>query len=131
MRGLSGLLVMLCCSDAVSLLLPRPVLRAHAARRSCAIRAGFEVEALTSKDVEDMNVLNWPGLEKRSEDFEKVAFPDEMVYVYCREGSATLSADGEESVTVAAGLCAVRCTGAPAGLTLMRSSSPSSQASSS
>ena len=93
------------------MLLPRPVLRTHTARRSRAISAGFEVEDLTSKDVEDMNVLNWPGLEKRSENFEKVAFPDEMVYVYCREGSATLSADGEESVPIAAGacICSVRC----------------------
>jgi len=67
------------------------------------VRAGFEVEDLSTKDVEEMNVLNWPGLEKRSEDFEKVAFPDELVYVYCREGGATISADGEETVTVAAG----------------------------
>ena len=50
-----------------------------------------------------MNVLNWPTLEKRTEEFEKVAFPDEMVYVYCREGSASLSAEGEEDTTITAG----------------------------
>ena len=97
------LLVLLSCSGAASLLLPRPVLRTQIAHRSRAVRAGFEVEDLSAKDVEEMNVLNWPGLEKRSEDFEKVAFPDELVYVYCREGGATLSADGEETVTIAAG----------------------------
>ena len=97
------ILALLCCSGAAGLLLPRPVLRTQIARRSRAVRAGFEVEDLSAKDVEEMNVLNWPGLEKRSEDFEKVAFPDELVYVYCREGGATISADGEETVTVAAG----------------------------
>ena len=97
------LVVLICCSGVASLLLPRPVLRTQIAHRSRAVRAGFEVEDLSAKDVEEMNVLNWPGLEKRSEDFEKVAFPDELVYVYCREGGATLSADGEETVTIAAG----------------------------
>ena len=67
------------------------------------MRCGFEVETLKGKDVEDMNILNWPTLEKRLEDFEKSAELDEMMYVYCREGSASLSAEGEEDTTISAG----------------------------
>ena len=96
---------LLCLSEAASaLLLSRPTLR-HAARcsRAVDVRCGFEVETLKGKDVEDMNILNWPTLEKRLEDFEKSAELDEMMYVYCREGSASLSAEGEEDTTISAG----------------------------
>ena len=49
-----------------------------------------------------MGVFSWPGLEKRQEDFSKAASSDEMMMVYVKEGTATLS-DADDTKTVKSG----------------------------
>jgi len=77
---------------------PTPALRA----RSSSPRCGFEVETLSSNDVLEMNVMNWPGLEKRTSDFEQSATEDEVKMVYVKDGEAVVS-DAEETTTVGPG----------------------------
>jgi len=66
------------------------------------LHMGFEVEDVTQKAVEELGVLSWPGLDKKVEEFSQAAGADELLMVYVREGSATIS-DDEESKAVAAG----------------------------
>ena len=47
-------------------------------------------------------MLNWPGLEKRKEDFEQAASTDEIKMVYVKDGQAVVK-DGEEEAEVGAG----------------------------
>ena len=81
---------------------PQLVRTLPAAARASTPRAGFEVETLDDEAVKDMNIFNWPGLEKRTNDFEQDAAADEMKMVYIKDGSATIS-DGEETQEANAG----------------------------
>ena len=63
---------------------------------------GFEVEDVEQKALDEMGVFGWPGLEKRAEAFSQSAADDELLMVYVKEGSATLT-DSEESKPVKAG----------------------------
>ena len=63
---------------------------------------GFEIEDVEQKALEEMGVFGWPGLEKRAEDFSQSAADDELLMVYVKDGSATLT-DSEESLPVKAG----------------------------
>jgi len=78
----------------------RPVMRQS---RLPPITLGFEVDTLKNDDIEQMGILNWPSLEKRTEEFEQSASDDEVMMIYCREGSAKLSMEGEADQTVTAG----------------------------
>ena len=71
---------------------PRPLIRPS---RSPLITCGFEIDTLKYDDIEKMGIMNWPSLEKRTEEFEQTASDDEVMMIFCREGSATLSMDGE------------------------------------
>ena len=99
-------LLLLGCDGALGLQ-PRPPLRAGAsrpaARRTRPLVCGFEVEDVTGKVIEDLGVLNWPDLHKRTEPFEQSASSEEIKMVYCQTGSALLTAEGEEDATVSAG----------------------------
>ena len=70
--------------------------------RATAPRCGFEVETLTSNDVLEMNIMNWPGLEKRTSEFSQSATDDEIKMVYVKDGEAVVS-DAEETQSVSAG----------------------------
>merc|ERR1712196_534106 len=53
-----------------------------------------------------MGVMNWPGLEKRTEVFEQASAADEIKMIYVKEGSATItesSEGGTETAEVTAG----------------------------
>mmetsp|Transcript_20994 Transcript_20994/g.40859 ORF Transcript_20994/g.40859 Transcript_20994/m.40859 type:complete len:127 (-) Transcript_20994:373-753(-) len=52
--------------------------------------------------MEELNVFNWPGLEKRVEDFEQAAGEGELKMVYVKEGSGVVR-EGEQSAMVRAG----------------------------
>ena len=67
-----------------------------------AVSMGFEIEDVEQKALEEMGVFGWPGLEKRAEDFSQSAADDELLMVYVKDGSATLT-DSEESLPVKAG----------------------------
>ena len=62
----------------------------------------LRVEDVDERAVGEMGVFSWPGLEKRAEDFSKSATSEEMMMVYVKEGTATIS-DAEESKTVKGG----------------------------
>jgi len=80
-----------------------PRLSAPTARQARAsIRCGFEVEELSQSDVMEMNVMNWPGLEKRTSAFSQSASDEEVKMVYVKDGEATVS-DAEETKTVGPG----------------------------
>ena len=70
-------------------------------RHGCA-QCGFEVETVDDKALKELGVMNWPNLEKRQVDFSKSAANDELLMVYVKDGSATLS-EGDQTATVAAG----------------------------
>lgn len=72
-----------------------PILRVAA-----PVRCGFEVESVDEKTKEDLQVMNWPGLEKRMEPFEQSAATGELKMIFIKQGSAIVTAEGEESVQV-------------------------------
>lgn len=99
-----GLYVLLVARAATALQLGHyAVLRPVRPSRAGLPTLGFEVDTLKADDVEQMGILNWPSLEKRTEEFEQSASEEEVMMVYCREGSAKLSMDGEADQTVTAG----------------------------
>ena len=106
--------------------LPSLVSHRIAARplRVGATTMGFEVESMEKQALDELNVLNWPGLEKRTSDFTKSAAADELLMVYVKEGSATV-AEGDESAAVAQGQIVmvqdgeVRWTDVGEGVTLL------------
>lgn len=73
----------------------------HAARSPPA-RCGFEVDSVDQKAIEELDVFNWPGLEKRLQDFEDRAVPGKLKMVYVKQGSAILE-DEEDKATVSPG----------------------------
>ncbi|KAL3927912.1 MAG: hypothetical protein SGPRY_002613 [Prymnesium sp.] len=72
------------------------------AARCEGVVCGFEVESLSDNDVLEMNVMNWPGLEKRTSSFSQSAGEDEVKMVYVKEGKAVVS-DAEETKSVGPG----------------------------
>ena len=80
----------------------RPLLSSACGRPGIAIRCGFEVESLDEKALGELGVMNWPNLEKRTNEFSKSATADELLMVYVKAGSATLT-DSAESATVSEG----------------------------
>ena len=77
--------------------------RAPALRVTAPVRCGFEVETVNEKTQEDLQVMNWPGLEKRTAPFEQSAATGELKMVFIKEGSATVAAEGETPVQVSKG----------------------------
>lgn len=70
---------------------PRIVAARPLLRRCATPLLGLEVDDVDAKAVEELGVMNWPGLEKRAEDFCKVASGDELVMVYVKQGSAVVT----------------------------------------
>eukprot|EP00966_Prymnesium_polylepis_P071356 1657647-Prymnesium_polylepis.1 len=81
---MAAVLLPLCSGLVLGPRLAAPVL----GRTRASVRCGFEVETLSPNDVMEMNVMNWPGLEKRSSDFSQSASPDEVKMVYVKDGEA-------------------------------------------
>jgi hypothetical protein len=77
------------------LLAPRIVRHADA-------RCGFEIDNVDQKAIEELGVFNWPGLERRVQDFDDRAVDGKLKMVYVKQGSATL-ADSADKATVSAG----------------------------
>ena len=82
------------------------------------------METVDEKALGELGVMNWPNLEKRSADFAKSATSDELLMVYVKDGSATLT-EGDETATVAEGQIVmvsdgeVRWSGVEGGVTLL------------
>ena len=98
--------------------------------RSTPPRLGFEVEDVSEQAVGEMGVFGWPGLEKRTSEFSQSAASDELLMVYIKEGSATLS-DEEETKAVSAGQMVMVSDGAvkwsgvtEGGVTLISTTTP-------
>ena len=67
-----------------------------------SVRCGFEVESVSEKELEGLDVFNWPGIEKRTEEFSQTAAPDMLKMIYVKEGSGVLT-EGAETAAVSAG----------------------------
>ena len=65
-------------------------------------RLDFQVENMDQKLVEELDVLNWPTLEKRSLDFWQEVNQTKLKMVYLKQGSALIG-DGEQVEKVKAG----------------------------
>jgi hypothetical protein len=65
-------------------------------------RCGFEVDSVDQKAIDELDVFNWPGLEKRVQDFDDRAVDGKLKMVYVKQGSATLQDDADKA-TVSAG----------------------------
>ena len=63
---------------------------------------GFSVDTVDQKAIEDLGVFNWPGLERRVQDFADAAVSGKLKMVYVKSGSATIE-DGEDSADISAG----------------------------
>ena len=72
------------------------------ARRAPAPRLDFDVQPLTDKEVDELDILNWPGLEKRTQDFFQEVPDETLKMVYVKEGAAVVG-DEDESKEVEAG----------------------------
>mmetsp|Transcript_62421 Transcript_62421/g.103827 ORF Transcript_62421/g.103827 Transcript_62421/m.103827 type:complete len:180 (-) Transcript_62421:124-663(-) len=80
-----------------------PLLALHRTpSRPCAVSCGFEVESVSEKDAEGLGVMNWPGIEKRTENFALESDAETMKMVYVKEGAAVLT-DGNETSPVEKG----------------------------
>lgn len=73
----------------------------RAARHADAC-CGFEVDSVDQKAIDELDVFNWPGLEKRVQDFDDRAVNGKLKMVYVKQGSATLQDDADKA-TVSAG----------------------------
>ena len=94
---LATVLIHAAASAAFSL----PALPSRAAPR-CAVACGFSVDTVDQKAIEDLGVFNWPGLERRVQDFADAAVSGKLKMVYVKSGSATIE-DGEDSADISAG----------------------------
>jgi len=79
---------------------------------------------MEKKALDELGVMNWPNLEKRTADFSKSAAGDELLMLYVKDGSATLT-EGDETATASAGQIVmvssgeVRWSGLGEGVTLL------------
>jgi hypothetical protein len=97
------LALIVCGAAAFAPVLPSFGRPAAAARSAlCGVRCGFAVETVDDKARDEMGIMGWPGVEKRSSDFEQAAAADELLYVYVKDGSGRVS-DGEDTADVVAG----------------------------
>ena len=100
--------VVLCTCIVSASALRLPPLRPGGAARCAPSRCGFSVQTLEQKQVDELDVFNWPGLEKRTADFERRAGADELSMVYVKEGAALVSdADGDEAAVAAGTLVTI------------------------
>ena len=97
-----SLLLAAALSSGLVLSGPRFSAPALRAQRVSVPRCGFEVETLSDNDVMEMNIMNWPGLEKRTSEFYQYASDEEVKMVYVKDGEAVIS-DDEETKTVSSG----------------------------
>lgn len=121
----TGLALLVGAASALSMQPPmaavRPLL---STRRAATVRCGFEVEDMEKKALDELGVMNWPNLEKRTADFSKSAAGDELLMLYVKDGSATLT-EGDETATASAGQIVmvssgeVRWSGLGEGVTLL------------
>mmetsp|Transcript_39604 Transcript_39604/g.96144 ORF Transcript_39604/g.96144 Transcript_39604/m.96144 type:complete len:175 (-) Transcript_39604:152-676(-) len=96
------LLLLSCWSTALLVGGPKATVPPLRRARAAVPRCGFEVERLSQDDVLEMNVMNWPGLERRTSAFSQSAGEDEVKMVYVKEGEAVVS-DADERQTVGPG----------------------------